>query len=79
MRDILKEVDSNSYVAIKQLVQLECAQSHEILVFDPINPSEAQKSADWIRVQFNDGTALAFKDRHSAAEYLTNLPSALAI
>jgi len=69
----------SEYTAIKQLVQLECAQSHEILVFDPINPSEAQKSADWIRVQFNDGTALAFKDRHSAAEYLTNLPSALAI
>lgn len=70
---------SSEYTAIKQLVQLECAHTHEILVFDPTNPSEAQKSADWIRVQFNDGTAVAFKDRHSAAEYLTMLPSLLAI
>ena len=70
---------SNDYVAIKQLVRLECALSHDTLVFDPANPEEAAQSADWIRVQFNDGTAVAFKDRHSAAEYLTNLPSALAI
>ena len=69
----------SEYTAIKQLVQLECAHTHEILVFDPTNPSEALKSVDWIRVQFNDGTAVAFKDRHSAAEYLTMLPSVLAI
>lgn len=76
---MVQRMASNDYVAIKQLVRLECALSHDILVFDPANPEEAAQSADWIRVQFNDGTAIAFKDRHSAAEYLTNLPSALAI
>ena len=67
------------YTAIKQLVQLECAQSHEIMVFDPTDPSEANKAIDWIRVQFNDGTAMAFKDRHNAVEYLSNITSPLAI
>lgn len=70
---------SSEYTAIKQLVQLECAHTHEILVFDPANPSEANKSANWIRVQFNDGTAVAFNNRHSAIEYLNNIPSELAI
>jgi len=35
---------ASEYTAIKQLVQLECAHTHEILVFDPPTLSEALKS-----------------------------------
>jgi hypothetical protein len=67
------------YTAIKQLVRLECAQTAEVLIFDPIVPSENAKAIDWIRLQFNDGSSVALRDRRAAIDYLESGYSKLSI
>lgn len=50
----------SEYVAVKQLLQLQCHNCHVKVTVDPTSQSDVESIQDWLKVQKSNGESMGF-------------------